>query len=68
MTLPDLITLPNGNKTVPTFSASEMEGRLDRLRQAMAQEGVDAGLFTSYHNKITTAIFCIVLLVAPMVW
>ena len=50
MTLPDLITLPNGNKTVPTFSASEMEGRLDRLRQAMAQEGVDAVLFTSYHN------------------
>ena len=40
----------NGEKVVPTFSATEMERRLTAIRQHMAQADVDAALFTSYHN------------------
>jgi creatinase len=40
----------NGQKVQPTFSAAEMERRLAALRQAMAEEGVEAALFTSIHN------------------
>ncbi len=46
----DLITLHNGEKSKPTFSASEMERRLTNLRTVMADMGVDACLFTSIHN------------------
>ena len=49
-TLPDLMTFTNGEKTPPTFSAGEMEGRLTQLRRAMEAQQVDAVLFTSYHN------------------
>jgi creatinase len=42
--------IPNGEKVQPTFSAHEMEGRLTKLRKVMADEGLDAVLFTSYHN------------------
>jgi creatinase len=40
----------NGPKVVPTFSAAEMTRRLDAIRAHMARAGVDAALFTSYHN------------------
>src|SRR5690606_13277604 len=40
----------NGEKAVPTFSATEMQRRQDAIRAHMAQAGVDAALFTSYHN------------------
>ena len=40
----------NGEKVKPTFSASEMQRRQDSIRGHMAQAGIDAALFTSYHN------------------
>jgi creatinase len=40
----------NGPRVVPTFSGTEMQRRLDAIRAHMAQAGVDAALFTSYHN------------------
>ncbi|WP_334063020.1 aminopeptidase P family protein [Limimaricola cinnabarinus] len=40
----------NGEKAKPTFSASEMQRRQDAIRAHMAEAGVDAALFTSYHN------------------
>ena len=40
----------NGQKARPTFSAAEMQRRHDAIRAHMAQAGVDAALFTSYHN------------------
>ena len=46
----ELITIRNGEKVGGTFSAAEMEGRLTRLRQAMAGAKIDCTLFTSYHN------------------
>ena len=45
-----LITIRNGEKASGTFSAAEMQGRLDRLRGHMAEAEIDAVLFTSYHN------------------
>ncbi len=45
-----LKTIENGERVTPTFSQSEMQGRLDSLRKLMAAEGIDAALFTSYHN------------------
>ena len=40
----------NGPRVLPTFSGTEMQRRLDAVRAHMAQAGVDAALFTSYHN------------------
>ena len=40
----------NGERAVPTFSDAEMERRLTAIRGHMAAAGVDAALFTSYHN------------------
>lgn len=40
----------NGEKAKPTFSAAEMQRRQDSIRGHMAQAGIDAALFTSYHN------------------
>jgi creatinase len=40
----------NGEPVQPTFSATEMQRRLDAIRKAMADRGIDAALFTSYHN------------------
>ena len=48
--LPDLKSIPNGEKVKGTFSAAEMESRLTRLRKHMAQERIGHVLFTSYHN------------------
>lgn len=50
----------NGEKAVPTFSASEMQRRLDAIRTHMAKEEIDAALFTSYHciNYYSDFLFC----------
>ncbi|MGR2740977.1 M24 family metallopeptidase [Billgrantia sp. Q4P2] len=50
MKLPSLIEIPNGDKVTPTYSDAEMLGRLKRLRDYMAANGVDAIVLTSYHN------------------
>ena len=39
----------NGARPTPTFSDSEMQRRLDAIRKVMADLGIDAALFTSYH-------------------
>jgi creatinase len=46
----DIITIRNGGRVTPTFSAEEMSRRLGRLRGHMAEAGIDAALFTSIHN------------------
>ena len=48
--LQNVITIHNGEKAPRIFSDTEIEGRLTRLRAHMAEEGIDAVLFTSYHN------------------
>ena len=50
----------NGSKAVPTFSAAEMQRRLDAIRAHMAKEKIDAALFTSYHciNYYSDFLFC----------
>ena len=45
-----LISIQNGRKQVPIFSAGEMENRLAKLRTQMAAENIDAVIFTSIHN------------------
>ncbi|NKB76235.1 MAG: M24 family metallopeptidase [Gammaproteobacteria bacterium] len=50
MNMPDLITIPNGEKASPTFSHAEMERRLSRLRTGMQDNDIDCALFSSYHN------------------
>lgn len=40
----------NGEKAKGTFSEAEMQRRLDAIRAQMANTGIDAALFTSYHN------------------
>lgn len=40
----------NGTPVPPTFSAPEMQRRLDAIRAMMAGQNIDAALFTSYHN------------------
>ena len=47
---PQVIELPNGERVTPMFSAAEMDRRLSKLRGLMGELGVDAALFTSYHN------------------
>jgi creatinase len=47
---PQVISLPNGEKVTPMFSAQEMDRRLARLRMLMAELALEAVLFTSYHN------------------
>ena len=48
--LPSVITIHNGEKAPRVFSDAEIEARLTRLRARMADDGIDAVLFTSYHN------------------
>ena len=50
MEMPPLIEIKNGDKVKGTFSAEEMDARLNRLRGHMAEAGIDYVLFTSYHN------------------
>lgn len=40
----------NGGKVKPTFSSQEMQLRLDTIRRHMETNGIDACVFTSYHN------------------
>ncbi|WP_067725830.1 M24 family metallopeptidase [Oceanobacillus damuensis] len=42
--------IENGEKVKSTFSKQEMANRNNILRQNMAEQGIDAVLFTSYHN------------------
>jgi creatinase len=50
----------NGTPVQPTFSATEMQRRLDAIRGVMAKNGIDAALFTSYHciNYYSDFLFC----------
>ena len=50
MDMPQLTEIRNGDKVQGTFSAEEMGARQARLRAHMAEAGIDAVLFTSYHN------------------
>ena len=50
MDMPSLITIDNGERLAATFSAAEMDRRLDGVRGHMAGHDIDAVLFTSYHN------------------
>ena len=50
MNLERLKDIANGEKVVSTFSITEMESRLTALRKQMADDGLDAVVFTSYHN------------------
>lgn len=40
----------NGDKAQPTFSAAEMQRRVQGMREHMAEHAIDAVLFSSYHN------------------
>ncbi len=44
------LTMHNGEKVKPTFSAREMQRRQDNLREYLAEHDIDAALLTSYHN------------------
>lgn len=50
----------NGDKSPGTFSDAEMQRRLDEIRAHMAQAGIDAALFTSYHcvNYYSDFVYC----------
>ena len=50
MSMPDVITLHNGEKVPGTFSKQEMNNRISHLRSFMSENGIDAVLFSSYHN------------------
>lgn len=50
LAMPQTLQLPNGEKVRPTFSKAELQSRLDKLRRYMAENDVQAVLFTSYHN------------------
>jgi creatinase len=45
-----LQNMHNGQKAVPTFSASEMARRQDGLRKILAELRLDGAILTSYHN------------------
>ena len=47
---PALVRPHNGEKARPTFSAREMNARLSKLRAHLADNDIDAALFTSIHN------------------
>ena len=42
--------IKNGDKVKHTFSKAEMDRRNSKLRKYMAENDIDAVLFTSYHN------------------
>jgi creatinase len=50
MEMPSLITIENGDRLPSTFSAAEMSRRVEGVRGHMAENNIDAVLFTSYHN------------------
>ncbi|EPJ48760.1 MAG: creatinase [Osedax symbiont Rs2] len=51
MKMPSLQSFANnGPKAKATFSAAEMQRRQDAIRRYMAEQDIDAALFSSYHN------------------
>jgi creatinase len=50
LTRPEYFTLHNGEKAPLPFSQSEYADRLAKLRQIMAEAGVEAAVLTSMHN------------------
>jgi creatinase len=50
MDMERLKEIHNGDKVTSTFSAEEMQRRIMSLRKVMAESGVEAAVFTSYHN------------------
>ncbi len=48
--LPRTKVIRNGEKVTPTFSREEMGRRTAKLREHMAENDIEAVLFTSYHN------------------
>jgi len=50
LNMPSYINIPNGEKPTPTFSAAEMQSRIDKLRVLMSTLNVDSVLMTSIHN------------------
>ncbi|OMH29050.1 M24 family metallopeptidase [Motiliproteus sp. MSK22-1] len=50
MQMPQTLAIPNGEKVRGTFSKQEMSSRLEKLRSHMADNDLQAVLFTSYHN------------------
>ena len=50
MTMPNLITIDNGERVRHSFSDGEYANRIAKLRAMMAQRAVDTVVFTSYHN------------------
>ncbi|XP_078363583.1 creatinase-like [Oculina patagonica] len=47
---PRTLKLHNGEKCKQLFSSKEMDRRLNRIRDHMEKDGIDACVFTSYHN------------------
>ena len=50
MERPETFNFENGEKAALPFAKSEYEARLARLRELMGELGLQAVLFTSYHN------------------
>jgi creatinase len=50
MTMPNLISIDNGERVRHSFSDAEYANRIAKLRAMMARNNVDTVLFTSYHN------------------
>lgn len=50
MSLQRLKEIHNGERVQGTFSEGEMRRRVTDLRTVMSENGVDAAVFTSYHN------------------
>ena len=48
--MPALIRLRNGEKVKNSFAPAEYAARVARLRRHMTEQGLDAVLFSSYHN------------------
>ena len=48
--LKDMLVIENGERVNPTFSAAEMNARLAKLRAHMAENSIDAAVFSSMHN------------------
>ena len=50
MQMPKTIQIKNGEKVKSTFSVQEYANRQAKLRAYLAQNNIDAAVFTSYHN------------------
>jgi len=48
--MPNLIDCRQGERTPGLFTSEEMDSRLSTLRNKMSEMGMDAVVFTSYHN------------------